>query len=502
MSGLEEDPEAGWIYHLSQVTNPGDNPPQAASQVVAPQPVAHEWRPASTQPTYFAAGPPQHSLGYTQSVCITLFPGIVNTTDMPEEFQPTSEPALAQPAVMQPTPQPMLAQPVIMQSTPQLPAPIQPQSFRPTSAQPMPVQSTQVPGPSTHPLAAQLPVMQPQIQSISQESSRPRKRRRQGSPFAFDPRLNNSTTAPPPTRAGALANNSSQNPAISALGEAIRQMTEIPTQRLAKPRTPEARPRTVGTVATVAAQGARDHTNEDVDQLAVMDEIYSNGSEEKSSENWTRMYQLIDRLLAKQDEMSKTIERLQERGPNRMHFSEPTQENSAYTSPPEPPKDPVWDQTVTCTLPAGRRARAARHTQILAMIREVMLKLLKIPPLKKGGTLPPPPPPAVRVPTRDQFSLRWDETEKSQFNKIAAGILVQEISDNPPLVLTDSEIQQLPKMVQQHIRYLCRRYKNKNRADTEEFNARRLKNCSADSRKRRYRSESIDNLWFTLAFQA
>ncbi|QRV82426.1 hypothetical protein RhiJN_10441 [Ceratobasidium sp. AG-Ba] len=50
--------------------------------------------------------------------------------------------------------------------------------------------------------------------------------------------------------------------------------------------------------------------------------------------------------------------------------------------------------------------------------------------------------------------------------------------------LTTKEKENLPKMVQQHIRYLCRRYKNKNRSDAEMFNTRRLKNCATDSRKR------------------
>ncbi|KAG8692790.1 hypothetical protein FRC08_009536 [Ceratobasidium sp. 394] len=226
------------------------------------------------------------------------------------------------------------------------------------------------------------------------------------------------------------------------------------------------------------------HPLGDLIQEEAMDEIYSIDGRNSTPSDLTRMYVLIDRLLSKQDEMAKTIERLQD------NLSGPTgipevPDTSAYTSPPKPPHDPVWNQSVPCTLPAGRRARAARHTEILAMVRERVLTLLKIPSLKKGYVLPPPPPPAVCAPTQENFSLQWDETEKSQFNKIAAGVLIQEITQDPFNDLTPAEVEQLPKMVQQHIRYLCRRYKNENRINAEEFNARRLKNCAADSRKRR-----------------
>ncbi|QRW02371.1 hypothetical protein RhiLY_01369 [Ceratobasidium sp. AG-Ba] len=236
----------------------------------------------------------------------------------------------------------------------------------------------------------------------------------------------------------------------------------------------------------ICVEGASEDTlaaTEDPAQQAVMEEIYSVGGDSDSLASLTKLYNLIDRLLSKQDEMKKTIEQLQH-SQSGTHCTSGDPTLNPYSSPPKPPQDPVWNQFVRCTLPAGRQARAARHTQILAAIREAMLKLLNIPSLKKGGTLPPPPPPAIRVPTRENFFLRWDETEKSPFNRIAGDILAQVMLESGAINLTTKEKENLPKMVQQHIRYLCRRYKNENRSDAEMFNTRRLKNCATDSRKR------------------
>ncbi|KAG8684711.1 hypothetical protein FRC08_013531 [Ceratobasidium sp. 394] len=116
-------------------------------------------------------------------------------------------------------------------------------------------------------------------------------------------------------------------------------------------------------------------------------------------------------------------------------------------------------------------------------IRETILKMLGLNTLPKGSTLPAPPPSGVRAPTQDRFYIRWDQTEKTPFNKIAAGLVIQEMCNAEPNSLTAEEVKQLPKLVEQHIRYLCRRYKNENREDAGEFNAKRLKRCSANSRK-------------------
>ncbi|KAG9093141.1 hypothetical protein FS749_014997 [Ceratobasidium sp. UAMH 11750] len=328
------------------------------------------------------------------------------------------------------------------------------------------------------------------------------------------------SSSPPrnlPTRASALANANSGGLA-SAFNSAAKNIPNIATQRLAEPRAPGGSPpksahdasqaresRTTNMEApppnaepqtnqsdNPSSQEGNNGRNEQQEQQ-IMEEIYSNHGDEGGPPNWTKIYQLIDSVLSKQDKLSKAIKHIQESGTNPRHDNgtannmTPNAPNhpqrSTHTSPPEPPIDPKWDQTVRCTLPAGRRARAARHTAILSSIRETILKMLDLTTLPKGSTLPAPPPSSVRAPTQDRFCIRWDQTEKTPFNKIAAGLVVQEMCNAEPNSLTAEEVKRLPKLVEQHIRYLCRRYKNENREDADEFNAKRLKRCSANSRK-------------------
>ncbi|QRV87066.1 hypothetical protein RhiJN_15084 [Ceratobasidium sp. AG-Ba] len=344
----------------------------------------------------------------------------------------------------------------------------------------VPAQATSHPGPSKrmhHQSLARHNTTLP-LDYVASDN-RTRKRRREASPDSFNlGQVNFANLAP--TRANVVTRQCEQTKNTQT-AEGTHGIITLATKGLAMPRAIESsQPAVTSTDNTLEEALA---TAEDIAQRAVMEEIYSVDGETDSPANLTKLYSLIDRLLSKQDEMTKTIERLQYNPSGTQRASGDPAPHS-YTSPPKPPQDPVWNQSIPCTLPAGRQARAARHTQILAAIREAMLKLLNIPPLKKGGTLPPPPLPAIHVLTREYFALRWDETEKSTFNRSAAGILTQVMLENGEGSLTANEKENLPKMIQQHIRYLCRQYKNENRSDAKVFNARRLKNCAKDSRKR------------------
>ncbi|KAG8691105.1 hypothetical protein FRC11_006760 [Ceratobasidium sp. 423] len=314
-----------------------------------------------------------------------------------------------------------------------------------------------------------------------------RKRARHNSPNDQEEDL---ATSSHPARASLLTHTGTT--LVSSLNTAAQGIPHVATQALARPRTPEGALQSGSSVVKGSAKEAetteqrssneKATNTEDKDVHELLEELYS---ADEQPEHWKRMYYLIDRVLSKQESISKTVEQLKQVDDS-TQAKEPVLKKRAgvYTSPPEPPKDPVWDQTVPCLLPAGRQARAVRHNMLLGLVREMILLLLQLPCFKRGTLLPAPPPASVRAPTRERYHIRWYETEKSPFNQAAAAILLQEIIQSG-VQLTAEELRELPKMIEQHIRYLYRRYKNENRDDAEEFNAWRLKRCSADSRKRR-----------------
>ncbi|KAG8708817.1 hypothetical protein FRC11_006156, partial [Ceratobasidium sp. 423] len=146
-----------------------------------------------------------------------------------------------------------------------------------------------------------------------------------------------------------------------------------------------------------------------------------------------------------------------------------------YVSPPEPPSSINWDQTIPYAL-AGRWHHAKRRILLMGLIRETIFKLLAQHLVH--NPLPPPPPPALRVPTLLNFTIHWDESSKSVFNKLATNIVTQKITHEQPSMLTTEEVEELPSMVSSHIKYLCRCYKDQNREDTEDFNTWRLRCCA------------------------
>ncbi|KAG8735819.1 hypothetical protein FRC10_010106 [Ceratobasidium sp. 414] len=149
-------------------------------------------------------------------------------------------------------------------------------------------------------------------------------------------------------------------------------------------------------------------------------------------------------------------------------------------SPPQPRAIPQWDQTVPCTVPAGRKSRPTVHVKLARHIRSTMLALLKR--LTRASPLPPLPPDDVRYPTLNNFSIRFDQSETCFFNQIAANIAALQIRRDYPAKLPEQLVKQIPEMVTSHIRYLCRCYKSELKANGDELRATRLKRASANSR--------------------
>ncbi|KAG8779701.1 hypothetical protein FRC12_023932 [Ceratobasidium sp. 428] len=149
-------------------------------------------------------------------------------------------------------------------------------------------------------------------------------------------------------------------------------------------------------------------------------------------------------------------------------------------SPPEPRPLPKWDQTVPCTIPAGRKSRTKPRVRLTRFVRKTLLTLLNRP--TRTSPLPPLPADDVRYPTLDKYSIRFDQSETSIFNQMAANIAALKIRRDYPGKLTKSMADGIADMVTSHIRYLCRCYKSELKDDANELRAVRLKRASANSR--------------------
>ncbi|KDN46764.1 hypothetical protein RSAG8_04144, partial [Rhizoctonia solani AG-8 WAC10335] len=196
-----------------------------------------------------------------------------------------------------------------------------------------------------------------------------------------------------------------------------------------------------------------------------------------------RLCDLVHKLLEDQAELSHNVQQIDAR--TRRMITDPQNPSTAggtHVSPPESPSPVNWDQNIQYNAPAGRRRRAERRVLIMALVRETIFWLLSRNSVH--DPLPPPPPPGLRVPTKVNFGVRWQESSKSIFNQLAANIVAQTIVVEQPGMLSTNEVEELPTMVSKHVKYLCRCYKDQNREDTEDFNARRLNRCAAGTRKR------------------
>lgn len=101
-----------------------------------------------------------------------------------------------------------------------------------------------------------------------------------------------------------------------------------------------------------------------------------------------------------------------------------------------------------------------------------------------GDPLPPSAPPEIAAPTPNSFFLRWNETEKSQFNSTAARIVMDQVVEDWPGIFNYITFDDIFHMVSMHIKYLCRCYRLQTDLQAISKEEMRRRRCSADTRKR------------------
>ncbi|KAG8699893.1 hypothetical protein FRC08_005047 [Ceratobasidium sp. 394] len=133
-----------------------------------------------------------------------------------------------------------------------------------------------------------------------------------------------------------------------------------------------------------------------------------------------------------------------------------------------------WDQNDDYLCTDAPQQREKQRIALSGYIRVIIWQLLKLS--GKKAILPPGPPLEVAAPTPAAFYIKWDESEKLEFNVTAARIVaIQIVQEYPSLCSLD----ETHDMVTCHFKYLCTRYRRQTLLNyiAKELDRRRA--CSA-----------------------
>ncbi|KAG8701762.1 hypothetical protein FRC08_003915 [Ceratobasidium sp. 394] len=137
-----------------------------------------------------------------------------------------------------------------------------------------------------------------------------------------------------------------------------------------------------------------------------------------------------------------------------------------------------WDQNDRYVCTDGPQRREEQRVALSGYIRLVLGELLKLKDNK--CPLPHGPPPEVAAPTAAAFYVKWSESEKSEFNAIAARIVARQVVNDFPSLCTLDEIHD---MVTSHIKYLRARYRRQTIPEYTAKEAQRLRLSSSNTRR-------------------
>ncbi|KAG9123434.1 hypothetical protein FRC07_014951, partial [Ceratobasidium sp. 392] len=239
------------------------------------------------------------------------------------------------------------------------------------------------------------------------------------------------------------------------------------------------------------------------EQDEIMKNLYEGNLEDENSPDMQQMYCLVEKVFLKQDAILCGLRQPRSapnsgNGPSQPGngLSQPTPGTGSSsnqpprTSPHQPPKTVNRDQGIPSTEPAGRQPRLARRVLIQKEIRLTIVGLLKLNTTKPKPPLPLPAA-EIRFPTAENFGIRWEEKERSMFNLLAAKLVVEQVCRAwKHAQLTQAEKEELPAMVREHIRYMCRIHINALKPNAQAIKKIQLKGASVAS----WRQTVLD--WF------
>lgn len=186
----------------------------------------------------------------------------------------------------------------------------------------------------------------------------------------------------------------------------------------------------------------------------------------------------------------------------------PRASKSKPANPANDPKIP-WDQNKPHIVKYEVNHRDVEHNALLVcpsmlsqpstlpivvLFNKGYIRYLMYDKLGREGPsdpLPPSPPPEIAAPTPRAFFIRWEESENSLFNQTAARIIADQVVTDWPGIQGSTAFPKLQTMVTMHIKYLQTCWTRQNDPEAESKEARRLRRCRADTRKRTVRYLSV-----------
>ncbi|KAG8778634.1 hypothetical protein FRC12_024879 [Ceratobasidium sp. 428] len=273
------------------------------------------------------------------------------------------------------------------------------------------------------------------------------------------------------------------------LFERVQAALHDATRNLAQPReTPgQSQHDQAGSTAPASQPGNMEIDHDEVfeglqsEHDQVLETLYEGGGD--GDVDLKLVCRLMGRLIKKQDVLHRALQGIKEsRRPENNSSSAPDPKKPRRPFPSQPPAEETWDQSVPHNDPAGKQAREARRVFISGAIRKTIMQLLKR--TDKKQPLPDSPPDEIRYPTENNFGIRWEETHKSIFNRLAADIVFKKVcADWEGDALTPEELKELPAQVSEHVRYLGRTWKTAQHEDAKELKKIQLKKASKASRR-------------------
>ncbi|KAG9121132.1 hypothetical protein FRC07_003038 [Ceratobasidium sp. 392] len=445
------------------------------------------------QPPTHASAPPVPSAHTQPNPLLNAQPYPVQAAPSNQPAQPATNPIAPTVHPVNAQPNPLFNQPYLAQAAPSQSAPAQPsragRNNRPAPSRPMP---------HSRPLKATMPPPprpkknRVQVEEVPDEDELLHKRPRGPRPNPND----NGEGTRPIGRAHVFSSNTTPGAGTSATP--ANDTINHATRQLAQPRdTPGSSQQNHANTATHASQtenlepnmevGDEDEAFESLqaEHDKVLESLYGGDGENGEPDMVKHLLcRLMARVIQKQDALNRSLQGIkQSRGSTGEGPSATTSSSlPPRPFPPQPSEKENWDQSVPHNEPAGRQPRLARKVLISRVIRKTIMVLLKR--TEKTQPLPPSPPDEIRYPTAENFGIRWEEMEKSLFNRLAAKVVVAQVCKEwKGSPLTEQESNELPGMVSEHIRYLCRCWKMSQKENAEALKRAQLKKAAAASRR-------------------